>query len=379
MPAIAVAAFARTPIAKMKGELAAFPAFRLAALAAARLLGESPLAPLVDAVVYGTSRPAGQGPNPARRFGREAGLPDSVPAHTVSSACMSGMDALLSARRMILCGEARAVLVGAAESMSNTPMAIFPRHDDPKAHLFADLHHADGLFCPHTGRLMVETAERLALESGITRLDCDEFAVRSHDRFRAAARLHEADVAPVETPAGVLDRDVLPRSPERLRRVPELKPLFGEGGILTAATVAPCADGGAALLLCEAELAPGAPVLAAAIRTAGRPDDVCLMPVPALRKLAERTGRGVDSFAMLEINEGFASQVLACCGELGIPPERVNRFGGALALGHPTGMSGLRLVGLAARAVREGEVPDAAAAVPAAGGMGAAVLLEAAP
>ncbi|MFA4986912.1 MAG: thiolase family protein [Candidatus Brocadiia bacterium] len=379
MPQLApsrIAGFRRTPIAKRGGELSSIAAVELSAAAGRALLGDlGQLVPRITHAVYGSSRLAGQGPNPARRFALMSGLPDTVPAVTITCACSSGIEAVIAAWRMVALGEADIVLVGAGESMSQTPSALF--HDwHGEGGKWKDLHISDGLMCPITGMLMAEQAEALARDRGFSRATCDSVALTSHRRYEQCRALHESDIAPIDARGGWLSKDVLVRGEDRLPRVHTLDPLFGEGGIHTAATVSAVADGGAAMLIGGADIPCAIAELAAYITVAGTPDSTCTMPVNALTALGQMLGRKQADFGALEINEGFASQLLACCADLEIGPEQANPFGGTLACGHPTGMTGLRLLGLHARALSERQHKDAVVAVPVSGGMATAVYLR---
>ncbi|MDZ7816294.1 MAG: thiolase family protein [Planctomycetota bacterium] len=373
----AIHSFARTPVAKAGRQLSTFDAVALASIAAKEaLLRAGDLSGRISAAVFGTSRLAGQGPNPARRFALESGLDESVPAFTVTSACCSAFDALVCASRMIALGEVDAVLVGAAESMTRTPKALLYSEAGASDVEYEDLHLRDGLRCPLTGMLMAEIAEALARSEGQTRVECEEVALRSHRNYAAHRKLHEADIVAVETKDELLDSDPLVREEEVLARMPDLSPVFGRGGRLTPATICAVADGGAAAVLVRADLAPAAPVIAAHTRTAGPPENACTAAVEALKKLERTTGNSVSRAEHIEINEGFASQLLATANALSIDPIRVNPFGGALAIGHPTGMTPLRMTGLARRAILEGAA-SAVLAVPVSGGIGFALSMEA--
>lgn len=371
--AVAIAAYRRTAFAKRGGPLASMSAVSLAAAAARALLDDAPeIAKHIGVVVYGTSRLAGQGPNPSRSFALQSGLPNHIPAHTITSACLSGVDALADARRRILCGEALAVLVGSGESMSNTPRAMFPVSDDKNAFRYDDLHLRDGLLCPQTGLIMAEIAEALAVKQGIRREHCDDYAIQSHTRANLNYALHKRSIVPINIADKVIEYDQSLRSKSELHKVPSLKPLYGDGGVLTPATASSTSDGGAAMIVCHPDLASNLPRLGACVVAAGDPIDACIMPVKALQMLATACGISLQKFDMIEINEGFAPQVIACASMLDLGFDRVNEFGGALALGHPTGVSGLRLVGLAYEAIKAQLASNCAVALPVSGGLGGA-------
>lgn len=373
----AIHSFARTPVAKAGRQLSAYDAVALGAIAAREALSRAgELEHKVSAAVFGTSRLAGQGPNPARRFALESGLGEQVPAFTVTSACSSAFDALICAKRMIALGEADAVLVGAAESMTHTPKALLYSEAGDDDLEYEDLHLKDGLRCPLTGMLMAEIAEALARREGYSRADCEEVALRSHRNYALNREHHESDIVPVDVADEKLAHDPLVRDRSVLAKMPKLKANFGNDGILTPATICAVADGGCAALLVRSDLSPKAPIIAAYTKTAGRPADACTAAVGALRKLAGETGTKTNRADVVEINEGFASQLLATAYALEVEPARVNTFGGALAIGHPTGMTPLRMTGLACRAIADGAA-NAVLAVPVSGGIGFALQLEA--
>ncbi|GAB4160178.1 MAG: thiolase family protein [Planctomycetota bacterium] len=376
LPAVSVASFCRTPVARAGRELSAVPAVQLAAVAGKRAIVLSGLSDRITCAVYGSSRLAGQGVNPARVFSLNSGLGEEIPAFTVSCACSSGIEALLCAWRMIALGEADAVLVGAAENMSSTPRALVPNWPDENSFRYVDLASHDGLTCSVCGMTMPETAESLARELGITRTACEEFAARSHSNYLKHRQFHEADLVEVHSASGTLARDTLPRTNGQLAGMPKLRPIFGDDGVLTAATASSLADGGAAAVICRTELAPSSPVLIAHSKSAIDPPHAPIAPIFAVRALLAALDKGIEDIGHFELNEGFAPQAIACIKELGLPAEKVNPFGGALAIGHPTGMTPLRIAGLACRAIREGHSHNSVVTVPVSGGIGVALYIE---
>jgi acetyl-CoA C-acetyltransferase len=421
---IVLAAPVRTPIGKFGGALAALSAADLGTAAAAAALSRAGLSPgrtdLVDQVIFGHARQAGGGPNTARQIAHRAGVPDDRPAFTVNQACGSGLQAVLCAARAILLGEARVVLAGGTESMSNTPYLL------PRARWGYRLGHAeivdgmyrDGFDDPLSGLVMGATAEELAVEAGVDRAAADAYALRSQERCeraRAAGRF-AAEIVPVEV-AGkqgvrLVDRDEHPRDGVTLEALARMAPVFRQGGTVTAANASGITDGAAALIVASRQAAAelGLPVAARLLgwEVVGvEPRIMGIGPVPAVRRLLERwhrehdggangglpafgatdaTGalataddfRALDAIDAIELNEAFASQVLACLGGLDLPAdsERVNPDGGAIALGHPIGATGARILvtllhGLEARQQRLG-----IATLCVSGGMGLAALVE---
>ncbi len=377
LPSAAITAFRRTPVCRAGRELASVDAVTLAAAAArASLASEPALAQAVTHAVFGSSRLAGQGVNPARRFALAAGLAEDTTAVTVTCACASGFEALMSAWRMVALGEARAVLVGAGESMSSTPRAMLKDHADGNAWAFVDLAERDGLTCTITGITMPEMAETIARERGISRTRCEEFVLRSHTRYAQNRDIHAAAIVPIETEGCTVCADSLPRSAEGLARMAELAPLFPPDGVLTAATASAIADGGAALIVCHPDLAPSAPRLLAHAVVGIDPSQAPLAPVKALGAMSAHSGTALSEIGHIEINEGFAPQAIACADMLGLSDDSINRFGGTLAIGHPTGMTPLRLIGLASDIIRRSS-GTAAVSAPVSGGLGFALLLGA--
>jgi acetyl-CoA C-acetyltransferase len=422
---VVLAAPVRTPIGKFGGALAALSAADLGTAAAAAALSRAGLAPgridLVDQVIFGHARQAGGGPNTARQVAHRAGVPDDRPAFTVNQACGSGLQAVLCAARAILLGEARVVLAGGTESMSNTPYLL------PRARWGYRLGHAeivdgmyrDGFDDPLSGLVMGATAEELAAEAGVDRGAADAYALRSQERCaraRAAGRF-ATEIVPVEVAGkkgapSVVDRDEHPRDGVTLEALARMAPVFRQGGTVTAANASGITDGAAALIVASRQAAEelGLPVAARLLgwEVVGvEPRIMGIGPVPAVRRLLERcqearcdralggppafgatdaTGalaatdeyRALDAIDTIELNEAFASQVLACLGGLGLPAdsERVNPDGGAIALGHPIGATGARILvtllhGLEARQQRLG-----IATLCVSGGMGLAALVE---
>jgi acetyl-CoA C-acetyltransferase len=403
---VVLAAPVRTPIGKFGGALAPLSAADLGTAAAAAALARAGLLPgradRVDQVIFGHARQAGGGPNTARQVAHRAGVPDDRPAFTVNQACGSGLQAVFCAARAIRLGEARVVLAGGTESMSNTPYLL------PRARWGYRLGHAeivdgmyrDGFDDPLSGLVMGETAEELAAETGIDRAAADAYALRSQQRCaraRAAGRF-AAEIVRVEVEGRkgrlVVDRDEHPRegvTPEALAR---MAPVFRGGGTVTAGNASGITDGAAALVVASREAAAelGLPVAARLLgwEVVGvEPRIMGIGPVPAVRQLLARAGAiraldatdaidALDAIDAIELNEAFASQVLACLGGLGLAAdsERVNPDGGAIALGHPIGATGARILvtllhGLEARQGRHG-----IATLCVSGGMGLAALVE---
>lgn len=389
---LVLAAPVRTPIGKFGGRLAPLTAAELGAAAARACLERAGMAPdRVDQVVFGHARQAGCGPNPARQIAWRSGVPVERPAFTVNQACGSGLQAILSAARTIRLGEAEVVLAGGVESMSNTPHFL-PRarwgyrmgHEE-----IVDGMYRDGFSDPLSGFLMGETAEELAEERSIDRAAADRWALESQlrcERARGAGRFR-AEVAPVEVPGRKgperVESDEHPRDGVTLEDLAKLSPVFRQKGTVTAGNASGITDGAACLIVASRAAAERLGLEAAGYlldwEVVGvEPRIMGIGPVPACRKLLERNGLDGAAVDQVELNEAFASQVLACLAELPFAEERVNPDGGAIALGHPIGATGARIVvtllhGLAWRAGRLG-----IATLCVSGGMGLAALVESA-
>lgn len=387
---LVLAAPVRTPIGKFGGALASLSAADLGTAAAKAALERSGLDPArVDQVIFGHGRQGGGGPNTARQVAWRAGIPQERPAWTVNQACGSGLQAILSAARAIRLDEAEVVLVGGTESMSNTPYLL------PRARWGYRLGHAeivdgmykDGFNDPLSGMIMGETAEELARQRGVTREAADRWALASQQRCEAARKAGRfaSEIAPVAV-AGrraetLVEHDEHPRDGVDLATLARMAPVFGNGDTVTAGNASGITDGAAAMLVAS-EAAAGRLGLAPAAYLVDwevvgvDPRIMGIGPVPATRRLLERRGLGYDAIEAVELNEAFASQVVACLDELPFDRERVNPDGGSIALGHPIGATGARIVttlihGMAARGQRVG-----LATLCISGGMGISALVE---
>ncbi|WP_320776814.1 thiolase family protein [Streptomyces sp. CRN 30] len=387
------AAARRTPIGKLRGALSTVRPDDLAAAVIRGLLaGEPALDPArVDDVYWGAANQAGEdNRNVARMAALLAGLPDTVPGATVNRLCASGLEAVTTAARAIAAGEADIVLAGGSESMSRAPF-VLPRPDEALPHRLetADTRLGWRLVNPamkdlHGVLAMGETAEEVAERYGVTRERQDAFALRSH-RLAAEARAKgrfDAELLPVTRPdGGTVTADECVRedtSPERLAR---LKPVFREGGTVTAGNASPMNDGAAGLLLVSEEALEELGLESLGRYVAGgsagvHPDVMGIGPVPATRKVLARAGWSIDDLDEAEFNEAFAAQALACVDQLGIDPELVNPYGGAIALGHPLGCSGARILTTLLHRMRHTGAARGLATMCVGVGQGSAVLVE---
>ncbi len=391
---IVLAAPVRTPIGKFGGVLAPLSAADLGTAAAQAALARAGCDPArVDQVIFGHARQAGGGPNTARQIAHRAGVPVDRPAYTVNQACGSGLQAVLAAARTILTGEAAVVLAGGTESMSNTPYLL------PRARWGYRLGHAeivdgmyrDGFNDPLSGLVMGETAEELAVEAGVGREEADAWAAASQARCERAwgNGRFVPEVVPVTVPGKKgdergderVERDEHPRAGVTAAALAKLPTVFRDGGTVTAGNASGITDGAAALLVASRRAARelGLPVVA---RLAGwqvvgvEPRIMGIGPVPAVGKLLARSGVGYGEIDAVELNEAFASQVLACLRELPFDHERVNPDGGAIALGHPIGATGARILVTLLHGLRQRGGRRGIATLCVSGGMGLAAMVE---
>jgi 3-oxoadipyl-CoA thiolase len=354
----------RTPIGKYAGGLATVRPDDLAALMIEALMRRVPaLVPRIDQVVFGATNQAGEdNRNVARMAALLANLPYEVPAVTVNRLCGSGLEAVGDAARMIATGEAECAVAGGVESMTRAPFSMpktserFDRTPPPVYDTTLGWRYVNPrLAARFELQSMGETAENVAEKYGISRADQDAFAVESHRRAAAAWERNDfaGELVPVSIPqkkgeALVVSRDECVRPDSSLEALAKLKPVFRVGGSVTAGNSSPINDGASALLLASEEVvkAAGVTPLARIVGSATAGVEPNLMgtgPIPAVQKLLARTGTSLASVDLVELNEAFAAQSLACVRALGLDPARVNVRGGAIALGHPIGSSGARI------------------------------------
>ncbi|RBY81796.1 thiolase family protein [Blastococcus sp. TF02A-26] len=368
-----IVAARRTPIGTAGHALATCTAADLAAAVVADLAGGLGDVPLREVVLGNCMGPGG---DVARVAALQAGLPATVPGLTVDRQCGSGLAAIVLAVAQLRAGETGAVLAGGVESASTAPWRMWPpRGDDAPVRYERAPFAPSNLGDPDMG----PAAELVAREHGIGREEQDAYAARSHARAVAIQQAGGFDDELV--PVGGLDRDERPRAGLTVERLARLRPAFEPGGAVTVGNSCGINDGAAAVTLVDAGThrrlgVPGLRVLATA--TAGvDPTRPGLGIVPAARQALDRAGLGLDDVDVIEFNEAFAGQVLACCAELELDPERVCREGGALALGHPWGASGAVLaVRLFSQLVRGGAGRTGLAAIAVGGGQGVAMVVE---
>ncbi len=382
----------RTPIGRYGGALAGIPAAELGACAARASLARAGLkADEVQEVIWGCARQAGAGPNVARQISYRAGLPETVPAYTVNQACGSGLQAIILAAQEIILGRAQAVLAGGVENMSRVPYyAEGARWGMRMGNVeLVDGMHRDGFLDPLSGLLMGATAENLADRYEISRAEQDEYALRTQQRAAAAidAGRFDAEVAPIEIKgrkgeAINFTRDEHPRADTSLASLRKLPPVFRADGTVTAGNSSGITDGAAAVVVIGADaLKPLAGVVPQArivdYEIAGvAPEIMGIGPVPAVRALLARQKLSLAEIDLIELNEAFAAQVIACDRELNFAADRLNVNGGAIALGHPIGCTGVRITTTLLHEMAKRKARRGLATLCVSGGMGLALLVE---
>ncbi|HEX9792886.1 MAG TPA: thiolase family protein [Planctomycetota bacterium] len=356
---VVVASAVRTPIGRFLGGLSTLPAPALGEWAARAAMERAGIAPEeIDEVVFGHARQAGCGPNPARQVLIRAGIPQERTAFTVNQACASGLKSLQLGADAIRLGRARTVLVGGMENMSQVPFLLERMRTGHRlGHApLVDGMYRDGFQCPLADMIMGETAELLAQELGIAREEQDAFALASQTKTSSAqiAGRFADELVAVTVPGRkgdvVIAADEHPRADASLARLGKLPPVFDrERGSVTAGNCSGITDGAAALVLTSADeaerrgLEPLATLTGAALRGCD-PKRMGLGPVPATKALLAEIGGSLEDFDLVEINEAFAAQVLAVLRAMPVAGERLNVNGGAIALGHPIGCTGARIV-----------------------------------
>jgi len=372
----------RTAIGKFGGALASIGAVHLGVSAVKEALARVAIDPAtVDEVIVGHARSAGNGPNPARQISFRSGIPQEIPAYTVNKACGSGLKAIILGYQEIMLGNSNVVVAGGTESMSNVPYLV----ENARWGLrmgnqhFIDGMYRDGFFCPLSELLMGETAENLASLYKISRDEQDEFAYRSHQKAALAGK--SSRFAEELVPLKQLDHDEHVRMNVSISDMKNLPPVFTRAGTITAGNSSGITDGASAvILMSEAEatrrqMKPLGRIIGYA--TAGvDPKIMGIAPVPAVQKLLSVTGMTLEQFELIEINEAFAAQVLACLRDLPIDADRVNVNGGAIALGHPIGCTGSRILTTLIHEMQKRNVRYGLATLCISGGMGIALGIE---
>ena len=381
MNRVCIIAARRTPQGRFLGTLAKLSAVELAVAAGRAALGGIDAA-AVDSVIVGNVLGAGLGMNVARQIGVGLGLPVAVPAFTVNAMCASGMQAVILAMQAVRAGDARCVLCGGTESMSNAPYLLDRARGGYKLGdgVLIDSLLRDGLTDPFGNGHMGLTAERLAERFNITRADQDAYAAQSQQRYGAAhaAGQFADEIVPVDG----LDHDEHARPDTTAEKLGKLLPAFKRDGTVTAGNASGVNDGAAMLVVCDEQFAQERGHRPLAFLSGGAlvgcdPAEMGLGPVHASRRLCDTLKTTPRNFDVVELNEAFAAQAAACITTMELDRDRVNRHGGAIAIGHPIGASGARIVTHLAHIVAAGPQRTALATLCVGGGMGAAVALNA--
>jgi acetyl-CoA C-acetyltransferase len=381
---------ARTPIGKYLGSLAELSAPQLGATALAEALRRAKVpAERVDEVIMGQVLQAGVGQNPARQAALQAGLPNTIAAFTVNKVCGSGLKAVMLAAQAVRAGDADVLAAGGMESMSQAPYLLFGartgwKYGDQKV---VDAMIRDGLCCAFECWHMGEAAEHIAEQFGISRAEQDRFAAQSQQRAAAAWERHafDAEIVPVTVgsaaKARTVSRDEGFRPETTAEALARLKPAFRQGGTVTAGNASTLSDGAGAVIVASARAAerlgtkPLARVVAYA--TSGvAPKDIFIAPVLAVRQVLQRASLASKDIDLFEINEAFAAQMLACLKELKLDESRVNVHGGAVALGHPIGASGVRVLATLLYALEQRGLKRGLASLCLGGGNAVAMIVE---
>ncbi|HEX2566623.1 MAG TPA: acetyl-CoA C-acetyltransferase [Burkholderiales bacterium] len=390
MEEIVIVGAARTAIGKFGGSLAKVPASDLGALVIRNALQRARVAPeQVSEVIMGQVLTAGMGQNPARQAAMRAGLPDMVPAMTINKVCGSGLKAAMLGAQSIANGDADIVVAGGQESMSLSPHAMMGSRDgfrmgDAK---LVDTMIVDGLWDVYNQYHMGVTAENVAKEYAVTREEQDQFAVASQNKTEAAQKAgkFKDEIVAVEIPGKkgtiVFADDEYPRHGATLEAMKSLKPAFDKNGSVTAGNASGINDGAAAVVLCSARKAKelGLKPLARikAFASAGvDPKYMGMGPVPASKRCLSRAGWQPKDLDLMEINEAFAAQAIAVNRQMGWDTAKVNVNGGAIALGHPIGASGCRILVTLLHEMQKRDAKRGLASLCIGGGMGVALAVE---
>lgn len=380
----------RTPIGKFLGGLSSLSPADLGVAAVVPALAAAGVAPeRVEELRFGCGRQAGGGPNVARQIAIRSGMPTHTTAITLNMACGSGLLAIIEARDAIERGDAQVMVAGGTESMSQLPFYLLGARKGYRLGEgeLIDGMYRDGFHCPMADQLMGATAENLVEEFSISRDEQDAYAVESQQRCQSAreAGFFSDEIAPVEIPGRkgvtVVEIDEHPRDDVTIEAMGRLKPVFKKDGSIHAGNSSGITDGACALVVADESVArdEGWPILAtigASTRAGVEPKRMGMGPVPAIGKLLEKTGGSVDDYDLVELNEAFAAQVLACLREVPIDRTRLNVNGGAIALGHPIGATGARITTTLLHELRRRGGGKGLATLCISGGMGLALEIE---
>jgi acetyl-CoA C-acetyltransferase len=390
LQAVYILSAVRTPIGKFGGSLASQTAADMGVVAAKAAIERASVRPeQIEETVFGNARQAGGGPNPARQISVRSGVPQEVPAFTVNKACASGMKSIALAYQAILVGESGCILAGGTESMSRLPYYLDGARWGYRLgnQELVDGMHRDGFFCPLAKMVMGETAEVLAEQYKVTREEQDEFALTSQTRAARAiaAGRFDAEIVPVtiEGKKGTTTfaRDEHPFPDSSLEKLAKLPPVFSKTGTISAGNSSGITDGAAAMVIASESFVkqnnfkPLARIIA--VSSGGvDPRTMGIGPIPAIQKLEDKHGLRLHEFGLVELNEAFAAQVLACDRVLNFNRDRLNVNGGAIALGHPIGCTGTRITVTLLHEMLKRNTKKGIATLCVSGGMGMAIALE---
>ena len=388
---IVIISATRTAIGKFGGQFSSISAIELGTAAAKSAIEKGKVDPtLIDTVIFGQVLQAGLGQNPARQVALNSGLPYTSTALTVNEVCGSGLKSILLAAQAIRLGDAKIVLAGGMENMSLAPHLLQNRFATKNGNCtMIDALFHDGLTDAFSNEAMGITAENLVEKYGFTRQQLDEFAAQSQQKAYQAQQngAFDKEITPIEITNKktkqmlTIDKDESIRPKTTVESLSSLRPAFKKDGIVTAGNSSGINDGAAALILTTREVANtlNLPILATLTGYAEAGVDPSIMgigPVPAIEKLIQRTHIPLDRVDLFELNEAFAAQSLAVIKDLKINPEKVNVHGGAIALGHPIGASGARIVVTLIHALQQRQLQTGIASLCVGGGMGVALSLK---
>ena len=388
---IVIISATRTPIGKFGGQFASISAVELGTAAAKSAIEKGKVDPtLIDTVIFGQVLQAGIGQNPARQVALNSGLPHTSTALTVNEVCGSGLKSILLAAQAIRLGDAKIVLAGGMENMSLAPHLLPNRFATKNGnYTMIDALFHDGLTDAFSNEAMGITAENLVEKYGFTRQQLDEFAAQSQQKAYQAQQngAFDKEITPIELTnkktkqVVTINKDEFIRPETTVESLSSLRPAFKKDGVVTAGNSSGINDGAAALILTTREVANtlNLPILATLTGYAEAGVDPSIMgigPVPAIEKLIQRTHIPLDRVDLFELNEAFAAQSLAVIKDLKINPEKVNVNGGAIALGHPIGASGARIVVTLIHALQQRQLQTGIASLCVGGGMGVALSLK---
>jgi acetyl-CoA C-acetyltransferase len=390
MPSSFLIAAARTPIGKFQGGLSSLHAPKLGAIAIAEAIQRAGVAPdKIDEVIFGNVLSAGIGQAPARQAALGAGLPPTIAAVTINKVCGSGLKAVMLADQAIRAGDAELIVAGGMESMSRAPYLLPGARDgwrfgDQKA---VDSMQADGLWCAFENLPMGSEADYIAASRSVNRPDQDAFSVESHRRAVAAWESGEfaAEIVPVTVPGRkgdtIVSRDEGPRADTSIEALTKLRASFAADGAVTAGNASQISDGAAAVIVASEAVAKAhsSPIKARIVASATSgvpPKELFIAPVSAIEKVLAKAKLKVTDIDLFELNEAFAAQCLACMRPLGLDPAKTNIHGGAIALGHPIGASGARVLVTLLHALAKKNLRRGLASLCLGGGNAVAMIVE---